>query len=203
MTRRAHSLPAIYLASASPRRAELLPLIGVSFEVLPLGEAGIDESVHGREAPAIYVRRLALAKARAGVAAMDSRGLPRRPVLGADTTVCIGRDILGKPGDCADPARAAARMLRQLSGRTHRVLTAVALVSGMRERIALSVSRVTFKSLTRTEIASYVAGGESFDKAGAYAIQGGAAAYVRHVAGSYSGVMGLPLFETAALLESL
>ena len=197
------NLPAIYLASASPRRAELLPLIGVCFEVLRLREFQVDESVRGREAPARYVRRLALDKARAGVAAMRSAGLPVRPVLGADTTVCLGRDILGKPVDEADPARAAARMLGLLSGRTHRVLTAVAVVAGRRERVALSDSKVTFRALTRAEIAVYVAGGEPLDKAGAYAIQGGAAAFACHLAGSYSGVMGLPLFETAQLLRGL
>ena len=192
--------PAIYLASASPRRAELLPAIGVRFEVLNLDGFAVDEAVRGREAPATYVRRLALAKAHAGARAMAARGLPPRTVLGADTTVCVGREILGKPGDAADPPREAARMLRLLSGRMHRVLTAVAVVDGGRERVALSDSRVTFKSLSRAEIAAYVATGEPFDKAGAYAIQGGAAAFVRRLSGSYSGVMGLPLFETAALL---
>ncbi len=191
----------IYLASASPRRAELLPLIGVAFEVLHLLDSAVDESVQGREAPALYVKRLALAKARAGVRAMRARGLPLRPVLGADTTVCIGREILGKPGDAAGPALEAARMLRLLSGRTHRVLTAVALVAGRHERVLLSDSRVRFRHLTRAEIAAYVATGEPLDKAGGYAIQGAAAAFVSHLAGSYSGVMGLPLFETAQLLR--
>lgn len=197
------SLPAIYLASASPRRAELLPLIGVSFEVLRLRDFSVDESVRGREAPVAYVKRLALAKARAGVGAMRSRGMAARPVLGADTTVCVGREILGKPADVANPAAEAARMLRLLSGRTHRVLTAVAVVSGSRERVALSDSKVTFRTLSRGEIAAYVAGGEPLDKAGAYAIQGGAAAFASHLAGSYTGVMGLPLFETAQLLKGL
>jgi septum formation protein len=186
MNMKSKASPAVYLASASPRRAELLPLIGVSFEVLSLGDFSVDESVHGREAPAAYVKRLALEKARAGVAAMQSRRLVARPVLGADTTVCVGREILGKPAD-----------------RTHRVLTAVALVAGRRERVVLSDSKVTFRPLTRAEIAAYVASGESLDKAGAYAIQGGAAAFARHLAGSYTGVMGLPLFETAQLLHRL
>ena len=180
---------------------ELLPSIGVEFEVLPLGEFAVDEAVHGREAPARYVKRLALAKARAGVQAMQVRGLPARPVLGADTTVCIGREILGKPGDAARPALEAARMLRLLSGRTHRVLTAVALATGRRERVLWSDSRVRFRHLSAAEIATYVATGEPLDKAGGYAIQGGAAAFVSHLAGSYSGVMGLPLFETAQLLR--
>ena len=192
--------PAIYLASASPRRAELLPAIDVRFDVLDLDGFAVDEAVRGREAPATYVKRLAFAKARAGARAVAARGLPPRPVLGADTTVCIGREILGKPGDTREPAREATRMLRLLSGRTHRVLTAVALAGIRREQVVLSVSRVTFKSLSRAEIAAYVASGEPFDKAGAYAIQGGAAAFVRHLSGSHSGVMGLPLFETAALL---
>ena len=193
--------PVIYLASGSPRRAELLPLIGVSFEVLRLRDFSVDESVRGREAPAAYVKRLALQKAHAGVAAMQARGMPVRPVLGADTTVCVGREILGKPADADDPAVEAARMLRLLSGRTHRVLTAVAVVSGRRERLALSDSKVTFRVLSRSEISAYVASGEPFDKAGAYAIQGAAAAFASHLTGSYTGVVGLPLFETAQLLK--
>ena len=198
------AMPAvIYLASASPRRAELLPLIGVAFEVLRLGDFAVDESVHGREAPAAYVKRLAVAKAQAGVAAMRARGLPPYPVLGADTTVCIGREILGKPADSADPVATAVRMLRLLSGRTHRVLTAVAVVAGRRQRVALSDSKVSFRRLSGAEIAAYVATGEPLDKAGAYAIQGGAAVFASHLAGSYSGVMGLPLYETAQLLRGL
>ena len=196
------ALPIIYLASASPRRAGLLPLIGARFEVLSLGEFAVDEAVHGREAPAAYVKRLALAKARAGARAVAARGLAPRPVLGADTTVCLGREILGKPADLADPAAAATRMLRRLSGRTHRVLTAIALIDAGREQVALSASTVRFRRLRAAEIAAYVAGGEPLDKAGGYAIQGGAAAFVEHLSGSYSGVMGLPLFETARLLAT-
>ena len=195
--------PVIYLASASPRRAELLPLIGVAFEVLRLGDFAVDESVHRREAPATYVKRLAQAKAQAGVAAARARGLPPYPVLGADTTVCIGREILGKPADSADPVVTAVRMLRLLSGRTHRVLTAVAVVAGRRQRLALSASKVSFRRLSGAEITAYVASGEPLDKAGAYAIQGGAAVFASHLAGSYSGVMGLPLYETAQLLRGL
>lgn len=195
--------PAIYLASASPRRAALLPLIGVEFEILRLRDFSVDEAVRGREAPAAYVKRLALAKARAGVAAMRARGLAVRPVLGADTTVCVGREILGKPADTADPAREARRMLTLLSGRAHRVLTAVAVVTPRAERVALSDSNVTFRALSRREIDAYVAGGEPLDKAGAYAIQGGAAAFASHLSGSYTGVMGLPLYETAQLLRGL
>lgn len=197
------ALPPIYLASASPRRAELLPLIGVAFEVVRLDDGGVDESVRGREAPAAYVKRLALAKARAGAAAMRARGLPARPVLGADTTVCVGREILGKPADAASPAREAARMLRLLSGRSHRVLTAVAVVHARGERVALSDSRVAFRAISRAEIAAYVAGGEPLDKAGGYAIQGGAAVFARRLSGSHTGVMGLPLYETAQLLRGL
>lgn len=193
--------PTIYLASASPRRAELLPLIGVAFEVLKLGEFGVDEAVHGREAPATYVQRLAREKAQAGMRAVAARGLVPRPVLGADTTVCVGREILGKPGDAPDREAEAARMLRLLSGRVHRVLTAVALATPKGARVVLSDSRVTFRRLTRAEIAAYIATGEPFDKAGGYGIQGPAAAFVSHLSGSYTGVMGLPLFETAALLK--
>jgi septum formation protein len=196
-------IPQIYLASASPRRAELLPLIGVTFEVLKLGEFGVDEAVHGREAPATYVQRLAREKAQAGVRAIAVRGLAVWPVLGADTTVCVGREILGKPGDAADREAEAARMLRLLSGRTHRVLTAVALATAKGARVALSDSRVTFRRLTRAEIAAYIATGEPFDKAGGYGIQGPAAAFVSHLSGSYTGVMGLPLFETAQLMGVL
>ena len=195
--------PRIYLASASPRRAELLPLIGVDFEVLKLGEFGVDEAVHGSEAPAAYVKRLARAKALAGAQAVAARGLPAMPVLGADTTVCLGRTILGKPADAPNPAKEAARMLGLLSGTTHRVLTGVAVAYKGRVAVALSDSRVTFKRLFRAEIADYIALGECFDKAGAYGIQGQAAAFVSHLAGSYTGVMGLPLFETAALLRGL
>jgi septum formation protein len=194
------SPPIIYLASASPRRAELLPLIGVAFDVLRLGEFGVDEAVHGREAPATYVQRLAREKVQAGVRAMLARKLAPRPVLGADTTVCVGRDILGKPGDAADREAEAARMLRLLSGRTHRVLTAIAVATPKGVRGLLSDSRVTFRRLARAEIAAYIASGEPFDKAGGYGIQGPAAAFVSHLSGSYTGVMGLPLFETAQLL---
>jgi septum formation protein len=191
----------IYLASASPRRAELLPLIGGHFEVLRLGEFGVDEAVHGREAPATYVQRLARAKAQAGLKAIAARKLKAMPVLGADTTVCIGREILGKPGDAPDREAEAVRMLKLLSGKTHRVLTAVALATPKKTKVILSDSRVTFRPLTRAEIAAYIATGEPFDKAGGYGIQGPAAAFVSHLSGSYTGVMGLPLFETAELLR--
>jgi septum formation protein len=190
--------PKIYLASASPRRAELLTQIGVEFEVLRLGEYTVDESVHGREAPLAYVKRLARAKAVAGVQAMRAQKRADRPVLAADTTVCLGRIILGKPEDAAD----ARRMLTLLSGRTHRVLTAIAVARDRSVRLAVSDSRVTFAKLSRREIDNYVASGESLDKAGAYGIQGRAGALITHLSGSYFGVMGLPLHETIDLLKS-
>ena len=190
-------LPKIYLASASPRRAELLTQIGVDFDVLRLGKPGVDESVRGREAPLVYVKRLAHAKAAAGVQAMRAQQLPARPVLAADTTVCLGRTILGKPADAAD----ARRMLGLLSGRTHRVLTAIALARGTSVRLAVSDSRVTFAALTRRAIDAYIATGEPFDKAGAYGIQGVAGTFVAHLSGSFSGVMGLPVHETSVLLS--
>ena len=188
----------IYLASASPRRAQLLTQIGVTFDVLRLGESGVDETVHGREAPLAYVKRLARAKAAAGVQALRAQRLAARPVLAADTTVCLGRTILGKPEDAAD----ARRMLTLLSGKTHRVLTAIALARGARIEVAVSDSHVTFARLSRREIDAYIATGEPFDKAGAYGIQGPAGAFVSHLSGSFSGVMGLPVHETALLLRA-
>ena len=187
----------IYLASASPRRAQLLTQIGVTFDVLCLGEWSVDEAVHGREAPLAYVKRLAHAKSVAGVQALRAQRLAARPVLAADTTVCLGRTILGKPADAAD----ARRMLSLLSGKTHRVLTAMALARGRRIEVAVSDSRVTFARLSRREIDAYIATGEPFDKAGAYGIQGRAGAFVKHLSGSFSGVMGLPLHECAVLLK--
>ena len=188
--------PKIYLASASPRRAELLTQIGVAFDVLRLGDFTVDESVHGREAPLAYVKRLAHAKAAAGIKAMRAQQRAPRPVLAADTTVCIGRMILGKPEDVAG----ARRMLALLSGKTHRVLTAIALARGGSIKVAVSDSRVTFAPLTRRQIDAYIATDEPFDKAGAYGIQGHAGAMISHLSGSYSGVMGLPVHETAQLL---
>lgn len=182
--------PQLYLASNSPRRAELLHQIGVNFRVIP---AAIDESALAGESPEAHVTRLALEKARAGHAILQ--GEPRRPVLGADTLVAAGDVVLGKPADCED----AIRMLQLLSGRTHRVLSAVAL-AGESESCRLSVSRVTFRKLTRAECAAYWGTGEPADKAGGYAIQGLAALFISRLEGSYSGVMGLPLYETAELL---
>ncbi len=182
----------IYLASGSPRRRELLAQLGVQFEVCV---TDIDESAHADEASDAYVRRMAADKARAALARLPTR---RAPVLGADTTVCVGRDRLGKPADRA----AGAAMLRRLSGREHEVLTAVAINDGEREVVAVSRTTVTFRPLTDAEIDAYWATGEPRDKAGGYAIQGLGAVFIEAIRGSYTGVMGLPLFETARLLNS-
>ena len=191
----------IYLASQSPRRAQLLGQLGVRHELL-LADADEDaeslESVLPNEAPATYVQRVTALKLDAAVARLRRRGLADAPVLCADTTVALGRTILGKPEDAAD----AARMLRLLSGATHRVLTAVALQHGAQRHAALSVSRVRFADITDVQIARYAESGEPLGKAGAYAIQGAAAAFIEHISGSYSGIMGLPMFETAGLLRN-
>ena len=178
----------VHLASQSPRRRELLAQIGIRHDVIAVE---VDETPRAGEAPAEYVLRLALAKARAG------HGLrPDRPVLGADTAVVQDDRILGKPLDRQD----AAAMLAQLSGREHRVLTAVALV-GDREETRLSVSRVRLRPIDAAEAAAYWETGEPADKAGGYAVQGLGALFVESIGGSYSGVMGLPLFETGELLR--
>ena len=190
----------IYLASQSPRRAQLLGQLGVRHELLLADDdedAEALEAVHGAESPAAYVQRVTGLKLDAAVERRKRRGLPDAPVLCADTTVALGRTIFGKPDDAAD----ARRMLGLLSGTTHRVLTAVAVHHGRRRDAALSVSRVRFATLTRLEIARYVEGGEPLGKAGAYAVQGAAAAFVEYIGGSYSGIMGLPMFETAQLLR--
>jgi septum formation protein len=194
----------VYLASRSPRRRELLKQIGVAYEVLLLRErptraSDVDESVHPGESPEDYVQRVCGAKAEAGWLSVESRRLRRYPVLAADTAVCLEDRIFGKPLDRQD----AARMLSELSGREHRVLTAVALQLGSRIERALSESFVTMRELSAAEIAVYLNSGEPMDKAGAYAIQGRAAAFIAALRGSYSGVMGLPLFETATLIERL
>jgi septum formation protein len=182
----------IYLASNSPRRCELLDQIGVSYRVL---QVDVDESARSDEAAAALVQRLALAKARAG-----RKDLPRddrRPVLGADTLVlCDGR-ILGKPQTRAE----GLVMLAALSGREHEVLTAVALADGQQEQTQLNCSKVRFRNIAASEAAAYWESGEPADKAGGYAIQGLGAVFVAELIGSYSGVMGLPLFETARLLN--
>jgi septum formation protein len=182
----------VYLASASPRRRELLQQIGVPFQVLAVA---VDESVRPGEAPATYVTRLAHAKAQA---AWHGRGQENRGVvLAADTAVVQGGRIFGKPVDRED----ALRMLQELSGRTHGVLTAVAVLTAAGLASRLSQSEVRFRTISAPEAQSYWDTGESRDKAGAYAIQGYAAVFVAELRGSYSGVMGLPLFETAELLE--
>jgi septum formation protein len=183
--------PDIYLASASPRRRELLEQIGVRCHVL---RVVVDEASRPDEAPAVYVERLALAKAQAGRAAIG--GGARRPVLGADTAVVLDGVILGKPADRAD----GLAMLSRLSGRRHRVFSAVAVVDDRTETVRLNINDVTFRQTTAEERAAYWATGEPADKAGGYGIQGHGAIFVEHLAGSYSGVMGLPLFETAHLL---
>ncbi|KAF0814788.1 Maf-like protein YhdE [Andreprevotia sp. IGB-42] len=183
----------LYLASASPRRRELLAQTGVTFEIVG---APVDETPLAVEAPADYVLRLARAKAQAGWQAARAQDKPALPVLGSDTTVALGTLILGKPVDAAD----AAAMLRQLSGSTHQVLTGVALCNGDETDAVISISDVTFAALTDAQIDAYVQSGEPMDKAGSYGIQGRGGLFVSHLAGSFTGVMGLPLHETAALL---
>lgn len=192
----------IYLASQSPRRAQLLEQLGVSFQRMlpdPDEDAEALEAVIGRESAAAYVQRVTALKLDAAVMRRRRMGLPPAPILCADTTVAIGREILGKPVDQAQ----ARQMLTRLSGRTHRVLTAVAVEAGRRRLQALSLSSVTFDGLTPAQIRRYVASGEALGKAGAYAIQGRAAAFVVSIRGSYSGIMGLPLRETALILDQL
>jgi len=197
------SLPAatpaatLYLASASPRRRELLAQAGVAFEVI--GGVTIDESPRLGEAADALVRRLALGKAHAGAALLAARRADASTarVLGADTEVVLDGRVFGKPLSAAD----GVAMLAALSGRTHEVLSAVALVGGGREHVVLSTSRVSFRAIAADEARAYWATGEPCDKAGGYAIQGRAAAFVSRLEGSYSGVVGLPLFETLALLE--
>ncbi|MBI2316324.1 MAG: septum formation inhibitor Maf [Betaproteobacteria bacterium] len=194
----------VYLASRSLRRRELLRQIGVSYEVLVLRERAergtdVDESMRPGESAEDYVRRVCADKVAAGWRAVVQRKYFRHPVLAADTAVCLGDTIFGKPRDRQD----AERMLAALAGREHRVLTAVALQSGEWMELALSESFVTIRALAKAEIAAYLDTGEAADKAGAYAIQGKAAAFIAALRGSYSGVMGLPLYETAMLIERL
>ncbi|WP_316148735.1 Maf family protein [Cupriavidus sp. BIC8F] len=190
----------LYLASQSPRRRELLTQLGVRYELLLADDdedAEALEAVQPGETPDDYVQRVCALKAEAALRRRERRALPDAPVLTSDTTVCLGGHILGKPADGAD----AAAMLGALSGSTHRVLTAVTIVSTTGMRHALSISEVTFRPMQPAEIERYVASGEPLGKAGAYGIQGRAAEFVERIAGSYSGIMGLPLFETAALLR--
>ena len=193
----------IYLASRSPRRRELLKQVGVAFEVLVLRDhpgrsVDVDESQRPGEIPDDYVRRVCRMKAEAGWERVLQRRLRQFPVLAADTVVSVEDVILGKP---PDPSH-AAKMLRLLSGREHRVLTAVALKLADRMELTVSESRVRFAELSEADIEAYVASGEASDKAGAYAIQGRAGAFIIELHGSYSGVMGLPLYETTQLLKT-
>lgn len=189
------TVPFVYLASKSPRRRELLLQCGVAHQTL--APNAVDETPHPNELPSTYVQRVARAKAAAGWTALRSANLPAHPVLAADTTVAVGAEILGKP----DSAGAAVAMLNLLSGRTHQVFTAVAVAWNDRIELALSESKVTMRALTNEEIAHYVGLEEPMDKAGGYAVQGRAAIFIERIEGSYSGVMGLPLFETAKLLS--
>jgi septum formation protein len=179
----------------------LLSQLGVVFELLlpdPDEDAEALEKVYGREAPAAYVQRVTRLKLEAAVARMKRRGLPAAPVLCSDTTVALGREILGKPADLSQ----ARRMLTALAGRTHRVLTAVAVQQGRQTREVLSVSSVSFAAMTTAQIKAYVATGEPMGKAGAYAVQGQAAVHITRISGSYSGIMGLPLYESAQILRA-
>jgi len=193
----------IYLASQSPRRRQLLDQLGVRHQLLvpePGAEADAAEALEAvlpGELPAAYVQRVTGLKLNAARARLKKRGLSAAPILCSDTTVALGRRILGKPAH-ADEARA---MLAALSGRSHRVLTGVALGAGRQTLAALSVSHVRFAVLSPALIDAYIASGEPFGKAGAYAIQGRLAGWIAHIDGSYSAIMGLPLFETAQLLR--
>ncbi len=194
--------PRIYLASRSPRRRELLAQIGVRFELLmfrglPREGPDVDEAPLAGESPEEYVMRITLAKAQAGLRRVRERHLIAHPVLAADTTVTLDGAIIGKPANEA----AAAAILHRLSGRTHRVLTGVAIADEERIETALSLSDVRMRPLEDSEIRRYVASSEPLDKAGAYGIQGRAAIFVEEIRGSYTGIMGLPLCETALLLR--
>ena len=191
----------VYLASQSPRRRQLLEQLGVPYELL-LPDASEDaealEIALKNEAPSAYVVRVTGLKLGAAVARIQRRKLKPAPILCSDTTVALGRTIYGKPDDAAD----AKRMLTELAGRTHRVLTAVAIQSCRNRFEALSTSKVTFETMTSKQINAYVATGEPLGKAGAYAVQGRGAVHITRIDGSYSGIMGLPVRETALLLKA-
>jgi len=194
--------PRIYLASQSPRRRELLKQIGVYYESVllrsdPRRQISVDETPFDGEAPLDYVQRVCRAKAEAGWDTLLLRNLPRLPVLAADTTVTLDGKILGKPDD----KEHAAEILRMLSGRQHQVLTAVAVAFEERVELRLSATTVTFDTLNEERIRRYLLTHEAHDKAGAYGIQGQAGAFVQRIEGSYTGVMGLPLYETVELLK--
>jgi len=192
----------IYLASQSPRRSQLLDQLGVRHELLlpdpDEDSEGLEVAIKN-EAPAAYVQRVTGLKLDAAVARLKRRGLPVAPLLCSDTTVALGRTILGKPADAQD----AVRMLSALAGTRHRVLTAVAVQQRRKRVQALSASHVDFAPMSTAQIKAYVASGEPMGKAGAYAVQGRAAGFISHIRGSYSGIMGLPMFETAELLRTM
>jgi septum formation protein len=188
------NFPQIYLASNSPRRSELLTQIGVDFTVLPVD---VDESRLPNETPIDYVQRVAIAKAQAAWNTLSE--LNRRPVLGSDTSVVLTDIILGKPINDDD----ARTMLQQISGRTHQVMTAVAVVTATHIKCEVNISQVTFTAMTKSDIEWYIATQEGTDKAGAYAVQGLAALFIDQIQGSYSAIMGLPLRETGLLLQQL
>ena len=191
----------IYLASKSPRRRELLKQIGVQYELLLMREVAprvdVDESPRYGESPHAYVERVVKAKAQTASKVLGERKLTSRPILTADTTVTFDGEILGKPTDRDD----AVRILKRLAGQTHQVLTAVMLTTAEGDHRALTTSFVTFAPLSEDEIRQYVDTGEPMDKAGAYGVQGRAARFISKLSGSYSGVVGLPLFETTGLLR--
>jgi len=192
----------VYLASQSPRRRQLLEQLGVAYELLlpePHEDAEALEVVLPHEAPLAYVKRVTQLKLDVALARLQRLQLPAAPVLCSDTTVALGRAILGKPVDALD----ATRMLSVLAGKTHRVLTAVALGTVAKRVQAVSSSRVTFAPMNARQIAAYVHTGEPMGKSGAYGVQGRAAAHISHLSGSYTGIMGLPLFETAQLLHQV
>ncbi|MDQ2187874.1 nucleoside triphosphate pyrophosphatase [Alcaligenaceae bacterium A4P071] len=193
------SSPKLYLASTSPRRRELLQTMHIAFTVLDVpAPPGEDEPQHAGESAHDYVCRTAREKAERGRDWVTAQGLARLPVLGSDTTVILDGDVLGKPADDAE----AQRMLARLSGRTHEVETAVALWVPDRDAVweVVATTAVTFRTLDAGDIARYCASGEPFGKAGAYGIQGLAGAFVSYLSGTFTGVMGLPVFETAQLL---
>ncbi len=188
------NFPQIYLASNSPRRRELLTQIGVSFSVLAVD---VDEGRLDNEPPVDYVKRVAIAKAQAGWDTLTESN--KRPVLGSDTSVVLTDTIFGKPVNDAD----AKAMLQQISGRTHQVMTAVALVTATQIRCELNISQVTFATMTESDIEWYITTQEGTDKAGAYAVQGLGALFIDQILGSYSAIMGLPLRETGLLLQHI
>ena len=194
--------PFIYLASQSPRRSQLLQQLGIEHQLLladPEEDAEALEAVLPAEEPQAYVQRVTGLKLQAALVRLHQKQLPIAPILCADTTVALDGVIYGKPDNDAD----ALRMLRLLSGRTHQVITAIALGTGNQRQSACCTSEVTFATVSDDDLRAYVATAEPMGKAGAYAVQGRAAAYISHIQGSYTGIMGLPLFETAHLLRSL